>query len=345
MDDRSTRIGDEKSAAGYGTEDVRGYAADVVPRSADAEARVVPVEGDSENPDRRTREIREEIEQTREEMSETIDAIQEKLAPRNLVASATESVRSKASETVNAATERVKQMTGYSSEWNSYERSDTGVMARIRNNPLPAAMAAVGLTWLMVNGRSRNRRYRDLYGPGSERYRTRGAGRYGRSGYDLESYGGETERSYGTESYRADYGAAEASYGSMSEERSEGRGTVQSLTSGVRDMTSQTAESARQTTRRVQNKFQRALSENPLLVGAAVAVIGAAVGAALPETDRENRLVGDARDSVVERAQDMARGVAERVEEAATRVADAAGEAASTITSPSSTPPSSPRQA
>jgi hypothetical protein len=46
----------------------------------------------------RTQEIREEIAQTRVEMSETIDAIQERLTPSHLVAQASETVRNATSE-------------------------------------------------------------------------------------------------------------------------------------------------------------------------------------------------------------------------------------------------------
>jgi hypothetical protein len=60
------------------------------------------------------------------------------------------------------------------------------------------------------------------------------------------------------------------------------------------------------TARKAQNQMQRMLRENPLMIGAAAIVVGAAVGMALPETERENELVGEARDSVV-------RGVQEKV--------------------------------
>src|SRR5690606_30934028 len=43
--------------------------------------------------DRRTTEIRSDIEQTRGEMQETIDAIEDRLRPRNVAARAAESVR------------------------------------------------------------------------------------------------------------------------------------------------------------------------------------------------------------------------------------------------------------
>lgn len=60
------------------------------------------------------------------------------------------------------------------------------------------------------------------------------------------------------------------------------------------------------TARKAQNQMRRMLRENPLMVGAAAIVVGAAVGMALPETERENELMGEARDSVV-------RGVQEKV--------------------------------
>ena len=42
----------------------------------------------------------------------------------------------------------------------------------------------------------------------------------------------------------------------------------------------------------------------------------------MPESDTENEWMGDARDTVVDRARDMARGAATKVEEAAGSVAE-----------------------
>ena len=43
-------------------------------------------------------------------------------------------------------------------------------------------------------------------------------------------------------------------------------------------------------------QLHRMASENPLLVAAGAVLIGAAFGLALPETERENSLMGEARD-------------------------------------------------
>jgi hypothetical protein len=184
-------------------------------------------------------------------------------------------------------------------------------------------MTVVGLAWLAKGGRSSSRgsaysnRYDASYGSrGASSYRTTGAGAYGTSDADLYGSGAE---SYGT----TDAGSSRA--GVM------GGANVSGAVESLQNATSQTAMAARRTTRRVQNQFQRALNDNPLMIGLAAAMIGAAIGAALPETESENRLVGDTRDAVVGQAQEMARGVANRVEQAASDVAQTAGEIAGKV--------------
>ena len=70
------------------------------------------------------------------------------------------------------------------------------------------------------------------------------------------------------------------------------------------------------------------------MAGAAAAVIGAAVGMSLPETERENEWLGDAKETVMDRAQDVARNATTAVQEAA---GDMAGEVAKTIVGGKST--------
>ena len=56
---------------------------------------------------------------------------------------------------------------------------------------------------------------------------------------------------------------------------------------GLRTWRREATGEARQTVRRAQNGLQRLMRQNPLLVGAAAMLVGAAVGAALPETEKE----------------------------------------------------------
>jgi hypothetical protein len=64
--------------------------------------------------------------------------------------------------------------------------------------------------------------------------------------------------------------------------------------------------------------LQRTWQENPLVIGAASAVMGALVGLAVPESDREHQLMGEARDSVVETVQGSVRDKVNQVQQAAT---------------------------
>jgi hypothetical protein len=226
--------------------------------------------------DHRTHEIRAEIEQTREDMSETIDAIQEKLRPGNVVAEAAERVK-------DATTEKVRHM--------AY-RAGT---AADRQTLLPAALIGIGTAWLLMN-RSRDE------SNGNDRYET------GSRGWRNPEYSSPDD------SYRA-----VGTYGSESRSGTnlDVSGMANRATERAGEIGEQARTAVRQTTRRAQNQLQRAIHENPLAVGAAAAILGAAVGLALPETERENEWMGEARDSVVNKAQDLARGAADRVKDAA----------------------------
>jgi hypothetical protein len=59
--------------------------------------------------------------------------------------------------------------------------------------------------------------------------------------------------------------------------------------------------------------FESAISENPLVVGAVALAAGAIVGALIPHTEAENRLMGEARDTFVESAQGAAQEALQQV--------------------------------
>ena len=72
------------------------------------------------------------------------------------------------------------------------------------------------------------------------------------------------------------------------------------------------------------DSFQSAFSDNPLAVGAVALAAGAIVGALLPQTETENRLMGEARDSFVESAQEAAQEAMEEMRRATEELADKA---------------------
>lgn len=66
------------------------------------------------------------------------------------------------------------------------------------------------------------------------------------------------------------------------------------------------------------------LYERPLVLGALGIAVGAALGASLPTTEREDELLGPMRDDLVERTAEAGREQAEKVKSAAYAAKDAA---------------------
>jgi hypothetical protein len=251
--------------------------------------------------DRRALEIRAAIAETRNEMSETINAIQERLTPAHLAAQATETVR-------NATSEKVKQMVNTGRD--AMEQVLGSSLAdTVRANPIPAAMIGLGAAWLLVKRRSEAGS--NGYGRGVEygSYRATGRGdQYGgehRADAGLRKSGG-----YGAVGTRGTFGRDASDMGTQASD------AASDLSSRAQDLVGDVRDAAYHTTRRAQLQFNDVLRTSPLALGAAAAVIGAVVGMAVPQTDAENEWMGDARDSVVEQARDLASDAADRVSEA-----------------------------
>ena len=93
-------------------------------------------------------ELRSQIEQTRGEMSETIDAIQSRLSPKRVLADAKDSV-------TEATVERVKRLSSAS----------RGAVQKMRDNRVPIALLATAAGLLvrsLTNRRRRRRRQKRL---------------------------------------------------------------------------------------------------------------------------------------------------------------------------------------
>ena len=298
----------ERAATGRPAEKMRAYAAG---ESGDG------IEAD-------TKRIRDEIENTRGEMSETIDAIQEKLKPGNIVANATERVKS-------ATTERVRDMADTASQA-AQQAMDYGretadsVVDTARQNPIPLALLGVGAAWWLVS-RSKNSTSRNLddrsyeEGAGVIEHLRRNPVPAALAGIGLTWLASSGERNVERPRYRRN---EEPGYGGRQNERRDAIEAISQVTSRTKEYAADAADSVQRMARQRKNQLQRTMEQNPLLVGASALILGAAVGLAVPESDTENEWMGDARDNVVDRARDMARGAANKVEEAASSVAEEA---------------------
>jgi hypothetical protein len=292
-----------------------------------------------------TRALQSQIAHTRSEMSRTIDQIQGMLSPAHLKAQAQETIR-------EATVGRVEDM-AYRAEMRARSWVET-----VKDNPIPAALVGIGLGWMLLsnggNGKQRNggsrRQYTEPHrrsgGEDMGRYaswqeqryyqetpsmmdRTRDeigqtAGRVGeRIGETAENVGQRIGETAETVSHRI--GETADHVGQRIGQTASQVGEQVSATAGqVQHKAQEVAGQARTQADRAGQSFGDAMRENPLAVGAMAVALGAAVGLALPSTRKEDELMGEARDRLVDEARDAARQTAQRVQHVAEEAKDTA---------------------
>jgi len=288
-------------------------------------------------------QIRRQIERTRADMSETIDAIQDRLSPERVAGQVKEQVRE---ATIGRAEHMVNDMT------DSAREAGYGLMDTIRDNPVPAALAAIGLGWLWFKRPSAHDGWRD--GAGDRRY-GRSDGGYatpGRTGYRDDGYRDPGYRaSYG--GYRDQAGPGEAvgrAAGRAQDAAGRAADTVQGVAGQASDRVQQAAgqageavqgavdqvqgsaqqlgAQAQRTATRARYGLEATLYQNPLGLGAAALVAGLAVGLAAPSTEVEDQVMGDARDRVLQQGQEKLHETLEHVQHVAQRTGEAATQTA-----------------
>lgn len=263
-----------------------------------------------------TERIKADIEDTRAEMGQTLNEIQERLSPEHLMDQVKETVREatigkvervmeQVGEKISNVTEPAMEAMGTVGE----KLRDTGssVTNIVRQNPIPCALIGLGLGMFIVNrvrsadsGTGRSHAYesdREMgYGMATPRY----AG---------------TARQYGSSS--GEFAGASRQYGaSGSKALSRVRETANEFAHDTAERVSHLGHQAKEGALRAGRGFQHMVQENPLAVGAAAVAVGAAVGLALPRTRLEHEYMGEASERVVDKAQQVARDAMDKVKSA-----------------------------
>lgn len=278
-------------------------------------------------------EIRQQISHTRALMGTTITEIGERLSPDYILDKAKTSVR-------EATVGRFKDMSYEANR--RVEGMSNSVGDSVRANPLPVALIGLGLGWLLMSERSKRQSY-DTRGYRTTGYRyyesDEGPGRMDQARYRLNE-AGETVQDRAAE------------FGSRVGERAQQIGenvseTAQRTTEAVRDTAHRVGETVGQRAEMAQERatdmgmqarneaerlaaearwraqagvqqtrqtFWEVMENNPLTLGAVVLIAGAAVGAAIPSTEYENRLLGETRDRLMEEARTRAQDTVGRVQ-------------------------------
>lgn len=247
-------------------------------------------------------EIRADIERTRAEMDSTFDALDQKLTPGQLLS----------------------EVWRYTKGGSSIGASKLWQLAR--EHPLPATMIGVGIGWLFVersrSGDGADRSYR-AYG-----YTGEGASGYGRysDNYDVDyrsSYDEDLEEGRLSSAVGAVKDATGHAVDTVKDAASTAREKVGDLADTVKDRASDLSDEARQRAVQLKNKaryqtrkaktgFWQMMEENPLAIGAAALTLGVIAGFSLPSTDKEDELLGERRDHLLERAKETGQEVLEK---------------------------------
>lgn len=261
-------------------------------------------------------EIRSEIERTRAEMDQTFDALESKMTPGQILEEAWHLTRGG----TRAGASRLWQVA--------------------REHPLPASVIGLGLGWLLVEssrgeGRSsRSRTGRPLSGRSNLHESSAGYGAY------PESYNTDYLESWETAEGSGLSERVSSAAGSVKDAAAHAKDTVKGAASSAghkvadvagtvreraSDLSHRTREKAselgelsrekaadlghrtRHQARRAQTGFWEMMEENPLAVGVATLALGVLAGLSLPSTRREDELLGETRDRMIDRLEEVGR--------------------------------------
>jgi hypothetical protein len=247
-------------------------------------------------------QLERELDATREDIRQTIDEIEDRLSPGQLVDQAVSYLRGSGAQTF----------------FSNLGRS-------VRDNPMPVALIGTGVAWMMVeSGRSDGQRYD-------------GAGLYGYDEPDFDAGDlGYDESDDGSRLSKAKEGFGNATQGltdhassAADSARHAARQTSQRMRRAgarARRTGSHARERAREGALHARDQFRHLLDEQPALIGVLGFAAGALLGGMAPRTQREDELMGDLGDDLRHAAArvgsetaDQVRGGAERVAESAAR--------------------------
>lgn len=279
---------------------------------------------------RTSAEIEGDIRDVRGRMDATLDELGDRLTARSLVNSALDWWEKRTGGADSNATSKAKD--AYRS-----------VARQVKEYPMPALLIGAGIAWIIVDAAAgedeeeassraaRRRPYGALpRGAGSHRYDATGSVRpvsNGDGGEQSESGPGLGEKTKDAAGQAKDAvsGAvgtvqdkiSDAAHGAVEQGRSAGQSMGRGIQSGYRAGT---------------EKLEMAMEEYPLAVGIGFAALGALAGVLLPRTRREDQLLGEQSDQLVDSAKekgeellDTGKKVAQRVGEAAMEEAKAQG--------------------
>jgi len=240
--------------------------------------------------------IHAQIEETRSNLSETIDAIQDRLSLSNI----SEQVSEQVSNAIESAKDSVYDATiGKATHF--IKQTGDGIMntsaaKTIKSNPIPFALIAAGSGLLIYNA----------YGKGNSRKRP--------AGYTTDPYapGQYDSRSKGLVSNAAQ---------TVAEKTGSALGSVSDVANSTYEKTTEIASKAYDKVGELgtsaQQSYEYYVDEKPLALAAAAVAVGAAIGFAIPSTNFEGEMMGEARQNLLSKAEDAANDLVDKARDVA----------------------------
>ncbi len=283
------------------------------PDQLDMEIETAADEFRDDDIDSETERLKADIEDSRAEIGQTINEIQERLSPEHLMDQVKETVREatigkvervmdRVSDTISNVTEPAMDMMGRAGE--KLKETGSSVTNIVQQNPIPCALIGLGLGMFIVNrirnadGRtSRSRAYQPEFEAGTAIPRHAASGMGRQSGGTYGEYAGAA-REYGASAIR------------------QVKDSANEFAHGAAERVSDLGHQAREGAMRAGRTFQQFTQDNPLAVGAAAVAVGAVVGLALPSTRIEHEYMGEASEKLVDKAQQVARDAMDKVKTA-----------------------------
>jgi ElaB/YqjD/DUF883 family membrane-anchored ribosome-binding protein len=178
--------------------------------------------------------------------------------------------------------------------------------SQVKNNPLPVALVGIGLAWLMASSKNPPPQYSSpSYGPSlGER-----AGEFGDKAAGM-----------------AEAAKSRLSTGSQAvgERIRHARDSFSSATQSARQRVSDLGESARHQMDRARSNADYMVHEQPLALGAIGLAVGAVLAAMAPRTRKEDELMGETRDRLLDQAKEVGKEKLEQAKEVANTAVGAA---------------------
>ena len=248
--------------------------------------------------DENTEQLRADIEDTRTDMSQTINEIQERLSPDYLMDQVKETVREatigkvervmgQIGETLSGVTEPALEVAGRAG--NAIKEVGTTVGDKIWKNPIPMALIGLGVGMLVM------KTYRGENGGSSSSPRKSLQG--SRSNYALGDVGQPRHT-----------------------QQSTGASALNQVKETASDLASRSTETLNELGTKAKDgvsRFGGIMRDNPLAAGAVALAAGTAVGLLIPSTQIETEYIGETGERLVERVEDVARDALGKVQDAA----------------------------